>query len=58
MLMATDHYKLKYDKSYTTGDFAAMMKTRFGSTNELRAALTDYSTPSTRNPCVRPVPIA
>ena len=38
ILTATDHFKLKYDESYTTGDFAVMLKTRFGSTDEIRAA--------------------
>ena len=38
ILIDTDHFKLKYDKNYLTGDFAAILRTRIGSTEKLRVA--------------------
>ncbi|KAA6408740.1 MAG: hypothetical protein FRX48_07083 [Lasallia pustulata] len=50
MLIATDHFKLKYDKKYSTGNFAALLQTRFGSTEELRAAFAELLNVINREP--------
>lgn len=50
MLIATDHFKLKYDKKYSTGNFAALLQTRFGSTEELRAAFDELLNVINREP--------
>ncbi|KAI9780713.1 MAG: hypothetical protein M1816_002762 [Peltula sp. TS41687] len=50
ILTATDHFKLKYDKSYVLGDCTSQLRSRFDSTEKLIMAFDDLLSVINQNP--------